>query len=86
MSESEISHAMYKKCLVDNKRCYWENIKDSSWVYRYCRDIQDRPEMIKYIITSPWAYMYCVYVNDNPKVRKYIIDPKYVEKYFENKN
>ena len=36
-----------------------EEVKDSRWAYRYCRDVEDREEVRKNIKDSVWAYYYC---------------------------
>ena len=44
----------------------------SKWAYWYCKDIEDRSEIRKYITVSFWAYFYCKWIKDRPEVRKYI--------------
>ena len=42
--------------------------------YRYCRDVNDDPE-VRHMITESWpAYLYCVFVKDRPEIRKLITD------------
>ena len=50
----------------------WTNkYKISFNTYLYCRDIEDNPEIRKFIITPHWAHCYCKYIREDPKVRKY---------------
>ena len=44
----------------------------SKWAYNYCKTIEDRPEIRKYINDSKWSFWYCKDVKDRPKIRKYI--------------
>ncbi len=48
--------------------------KISEWAYLYCRDINDDPEVRKFIINSEWAYWYCYDIKDDPKIIKYITE------------
>jgi len=58
------------KKLKDDGKIEW-----LSWLaYRYCLDIEDNPEVRKYITDSYLAYSYCKDIKDRPSVRKYITD------------
>ena len=58
MDEKEISYAMYEKCKKSDKKIYWENITNSYWSYKYCKNIKDRPEVRQYITDSDDTYFY----------------------------
>ena len=51
------------------------------WAYYYCIDIEDDPEIRKYITDPDLAFLYCIHVKDRPEVRKYITDPMYAHRY-----
>jgi len=44
----------------------------SWWAYKYCKDIEDKPEVKKYITHSNHAFWYCKDVKDRPEIRKLI--------------
>ena len=59
-----------------------DKITDSEWVYAYCRDVKDRPEMRDRITSSHWAYVYCKVIKNRPEMRRKLRnkgDNKYVD-------
>lgn len=42
----------------------------SNWVYKYCRDIKDDPELRKFITSSTHSFLYCKNIEDRPELRK----------------
>ncbi len=58
----------------------------SEWAYYYCRNINDDPEVRKYITDPNWAYYYCKDVEDYPEIRKYITDSFWASMYCWNIN
>lgn len=57
----------------------------SNWAYRYCKKINDDPEVRKLITASKWACCYCRYIKDMPEVRKYITEKYWLNIYTEEK-
>ena len=58
MTEKAISKAMYEKCLLDDKKKYWQNITDPEYACWYCYEVKDRPEVRKYITGLPYSLLY----------------------------
>ena len=42
---TDISELMYNKCKIDDKQEYWNLISEDRWLYHYCKNIKDRPEL-----------------------------------------
>lgn len=58
----------------------------SKWAYKYCRDVNDNPEIRKNITDSGWAYCYCKVIKDDPEVRKNITKQYWGWLYYKNIN
>ena len=75
-----ISEIMYEKCLKTDKKEYWLLITEDCYLYHYCKNVKDRPEMYNRISNSFSLYMYCLHI----KNRKELSD-KIINKFYKNK-
>jgi len=83
MDEEEISEAMYRKCVENDKKDFWVLITDAKWAYFYCKNVKDRASVRKYITESQWAYYYCEDIENRAEIRKNITDSSWNDLYYE---
>ena len=75
-----ISNEMYEKCLIDDKKEYWENITEDIHLYLYCVFVKDRPEIYNRIKGSYTLYRYCKDLINRPELAEKITDEFYINK------
>lgn len=56
----------------------------SIWAFWYCKNINNDPEIKKYIIDSEYSFEYCYRVKDDPEIRKGITEEFWVFQYCYN--
>ena len=72
---------MYYKCLEDDKQKYWPFITDEHYIYCYCLNIKDRPEMREQLISGCYLYLYCKYVKDRKELWSKMTDSHWIYEY-----
>ena len=52
--------------------------EDDEWIFNYCQDIQDHPELWKKLKDSKWIFYYCRYVQDRPELWKKLKENEWI--------
>jgi hypothetical protein len=67
-----ISGKAYYRCKKNPKSNAWMKITEAKWALLYCRFIDNKPEVRKFINTKETALEYCSKIGHDPMVSKYI--------------
>ena len=47
-------------------------IDEDQWIYKYCKNIEDVPELWRKLKTPIWIFKYCLEIEDRPELRQKI--------------
>ena len=81
----EISSWAYYQCSKNKSTVLKSLITTSKWAYLFCKNVQDDPEVRKYITNPYYAFLYLIEINYDRNLRNIVKNTKFDDWYLHKK-